>query len=257
MAHQVCDDDPRTVAQRRADALGALAAGAERLTCGCQTPDCPDRLEPDPRAAAVVIHVVAERDALDGQPDPHTSGERPADPEPDIPAAPRPPAAHLIGGATLPASMVAELIRNGAKVRPVRHPGDAPPELGYRPSAELERFIRCRDMTCRFPGCDHPAEFADIDHTIPFPLGLTHASNLKCLCRKHIRNRMIHRFLLNQSASRQGRTRTADRPPSWHRLGPRNMPLEAKRFRHVAVAIPQVCVSRGIAVSPRQKSPQP
>ena len=39
-------------------------------------------------------------------------------------------------------------------------------------------------MTCRFPGCDHPAEFAHIDHTIPYPLGLTHASNLKCLCRK-------------------------------------------------------------------------
>jgi hypothetical protein len=41
-----------------------------------------------------------------------------------------------------------------------------------------------RDLTCRFPGCDHPAEFADIDHTIPYPLGLTHASNLKCLCRR-------------------------------------------------------------------------
>ena len=40
-------------------------------------------------------------------------------------------------------------------------------------------------MTCRFPGCDHPAEFADIDHTIPWPWGLTCASNLKCLCRKH------------------------------------------------------------------------
>ncbi len=107
------------------------------------------------------------------------------DPEPDLPAFPRPPAAHLFGGATLPASMVAELIRNGAKVRPVRHPGDGPPEPGYRPSAALERFIRCRDMTCRFPGCDHPAEFADIDHTIPWPWGPTHASNLKCLCKKH------------------------------------------------------------------------
>jgi hypothetical protein len=34
------------------------------------------------------------------------------------------------------------------------------------------------------------------------------------------------------------------------------MPLEAKRFRHVAVAIPQVHTSRGIAVSPRQLGPQ-
>jgi hypothetical protein len=30
------------------------------------------------------------------------------------------------------------------------------------------------------------------------------------------------------------------------------MPLEAKRFRHVAVAIPEVRVSRGIALSLRQ-----
>jgi hypothetical protein len=204
MAHDVCPGDPRTVAQRRADALGALAAGAHRLACGCGNTECPTGADPDPRAAAVVIHVVAEAATLDAAPDPHTCGERPSrpitpgmtlaealapDPEPDLPPAPRPPAAHLFGGATLPASMVAELIGKGAKVRPVRHPGDGPPEPGYRPSAELERFIRCRDMTCRFPGCDHPAEFADIDHTIPWPWGPTCASNLKCLCRKHSRGR--------------------------------------------------------------------
>jgi hypothetical protein len=33
------------------------------------------------------------------------------------------------------------------------------------------------------------------------------------------------------------------------------MPLEAKRFRHVAVAIPQLRVSRSVVVSPRQQSP--
>jgi len=195
MAHAVCDDDPRTLAQRRADALGALAAGADHLACGCTNTDCPANLETDPRAAAVVVHVVADASALDAQPDPHTSGERPSrpitpemtlaealapDPEPDLPVFPTPPAAHLIGGGTLPAPMIAELLRNGAKIQPVRHPGDGPPELGYRPSAALERFIRCRDMTCRFPGCDRPAEFADIDHTIPYPLGLTHAFKLRC-----------------------------------------------------------------------------
>jgi Domain of unknown function (DUF222) len=198
MAEQVCDDDPRTRDQRRADALGALATGGEHLACGCGDSDC--RAGADSRATTVVIHVVADAAALDASPDPHTSGERPSrpvtpemtlaealapDPEPDMPAAPRPPAAHLLGGGTVPAPMVAELIRNGAKVRPLRHPAGAPPERGYRPSAQLERFIRCRDMTCRFPGCDRPAEFADIDHTIPYPLGATHASNLKCLCRKH------------------------------------------------------------------------
>lgn len=199
MAHDVCDDDPRTLAQRRADALGALGAGAERLACGCGNAECQAGPRVDERASSVVIHVVAHEDTLDAQPDPHTSGEpasRPItpdmtlaealapDPEPDLPAEPK-PAAHLIGGATIPAPMIAELVRNGAAVRWLRHPGDAPAEAAYRPSAQLERFIRCRDMTCRFPGCDRPAEFADIDHTIPYPMGPTHASNLKCLCRKH------------------------------------------------------------------------
>ena len=48
------------------------------------------------------------------------------------------------------------------------------------------------------------------------------------------------------------RAEVPTQPPSWHHLGPRDMPLEAKRSRHVAVAIPEVRVSPGIAVSPRQ-----
>ena len=56
---------------------------------------------------------------------------------------------------------------------------------GYRPSAKLARFVRARDLTCRLPGCNAPAEFCDIDHVVPYPIGPTHASNLACLCRKH------------------------------------------------------------------------
>jgi hypothetical protein len=197
MTEQLCDDDPRTIDQRRADALGTLAAGGEHLACACGNVEC--GAGADPRAAAVVVHIVADAATLDALPDPHTSGERPSrpitpemtlaealtpDPEPDVPPV-RFPAAHLTGGGTIPASMVAALIQYGARVQPLHHPADSPPEPGYRPSTQLERFIRCRDMTCRFPGCDRPAEFADIDHTIPYPFGPTHASNLKCLCRKH------------------------------------------------------------------------
>ncbi len=75
MAHDVCDDDPRTIAQRRADALGALAAGAERLTCGCENVDCPARAETGDSPTGVVIHVVAEASTLESEPDPHMSGE--------------------------------------------------------------------------------------------------------------------------------------------------------------------------------------
>lgn len=184
MAHAVCQDDPRTLAQRRADALGALAAGADRLACGCGNADCPAGAA-DERTASVVIHVVADASAVGADPDPHMAGERQAPaPDPVVPAERTPPAV-ITGGGLIPSAILAEVIRGGAKVRSVRHPGDGPPESGYRPSAELERFIRCRDMTCRFPECDRPAEFADIDHTVPYPLGPTHASNLKCLCRKH------------------------------------------------------------------------
>src|SRR6185312_1863644 len=102
------------------------------------------------------------------------------DPEPDVPAERKPPGL-ITGGGVMSPALVAELVRGGAKVRPGHHPGDAPPESGYRPSADLARFIRNRDMTCRFHGCDLPADFADIDPTLPYPLGLTLASNLKFL----------------------------------------------------------------------------
>ena len=35
MARAVCDADPRTLKQRRSDALGALGHGGDRLACGC------------------------------------------------------------------------------------------------------------------------------------------------------------------------------------------------------------------------------
>jgi Domain of unknown function (DUF222) len=185
MVDGVCDDDPRTITQRRADALGALAAGAQRLACSCANPDGPAGGN-DGRAANVVIHVVTEAAALDAQPDPHMSGQTPEHTEPDPPRdrRPKPPAGLLLRGGIVPTPLLAELIRCGATVSEVRIPGGAP-EPGYVPSAKLAEFVRCRDLTCRFPGCDEPAEFCDIDHTIPYPVGPTHASNLKCLCRKH------------------------------------------------------------------------
>ncbi|AIH35619.1 hypothetical protein IQ47_08435, partial [Mycobacterium tuberculosis] len=201
LAHGVCDDDPRTIAQRRADALGALAAGADRLTCGCGNSDCPSSAGNHRQATGVVIHVVADASALDAQPDPHLSGDEPPsrpltpettlfealtpDPEPDPPATHAPAELITTGGGVVPAPLLAELIRGGATISQVRHPGDLAAEPHYRPSAKLAEFVRMRDLTCRFPGCDVPAEFCDIDHSAPWPLGPTHPSNLKCACRKH------------------------------------------------------------------------
>lgn len=163
LARTVCERDPRTVKQRRADGLGALAAGADRLKCRCGQPTCPAGTTPVP--SPVVIHVVANQSTVDG-----------STPEPGA----------IIGTDVLvPAELIAQLAES-ARLRPLVHPGDAPAERGYVPSQALADFVRCRDLTCRFPGCDHPATGSDLDHTIPHSQGgSTHASNLKCLCRFH------------------------------------------------------------------------
>ncbi len=57
--------------------------------------------------------------------------------------------------------------------------------LSYRPPAALDRHVRLRDGTCRFPGCAVPAAECDLDHLVPFPLGPTSAENLHALCRRH------------------------------------------------------------------------
>ena len=72
-----------------------------------------------------------------------------------------------------------------AAIAEIVHPGQAPPEPRYRPSKKLADFVRCRDLTCRFPGCHEPATNCDLDHTIPWPYGPTQASNLKTVCRRH------------------------------------------------------------------------
>jgi Domain of unknown function (DUF222) len=115
LAGSVCDADPRSREQRRADALGALAAGAERLVCGCGSADC--AATPAPKNN-LVIHVIAEQASVEGT-------------------------------ATTPGVLF------GVE--------------GHRPSAKLADFVRCRDLTCRAPGCDRPAISCDIDHTIPYP----------------------------------------------------------------------------------------
>lgn len=201
MANQVCQADPRTMAQCRADALGALAAGAEQLTCECGTDDCPSAVGPSPVVVFVVAHddtltdttdaAAAQDVALNGSEPAHPSGkplremtlaEAGRDPIPPGFAATTPGV--MIGGPVLPGPVLRRAAARAA-IRRVFHPGDTPPEPRYRPSARLVDFVRCRDLTCRFPGCDVPASGCDVDHTIPYPVGPTQASNLKCLCRRH------------------------------------------------------------------------
>jgi hypothetical protein len=163
LAATVCEYDSRSFEQRRADALGALAAGADRLGCRCGRPDCAAGARRP--AGPVVIHVLAEQATVE--------------------AAGAVPGSEVGADVLVPAELVAELAAS-ARLVALAHPGEAPPEAGYVASKALADFIRFRDLTCRWPGCDRPAPECDIDHTIPYADGgPTHASNLKCYCRTH------------------------------------------------------------------------
>ena len=161
IAATVCDADPRTAAQRRADACGAIGRWETSLACQCPDTQCPNRSVRD-GAAQIVIHLLAEQSTLTGSS-----------------AAP----GYLPGFGVQPAETVRTAAR-GAKLTPVRLPGPAP-EPGYRASVPLTDFLRWRDLTCRWPGCDAPVARCDLDHTQPWPVGLTHPSGLKHYCRAH------------------------------------------------------------------------
>ena len=238
LARTVCPADPRTLDQRRADAIGALGHGTDRLACLCGTAECP--AGENPPSTGVVVYVIASADTLTppAAPEPpppppvpepaetvdadsadaadssdaatpsnstgdpaderaSLDGEPPAmfstplreltltealTPTPGRLASLRPAA--MMGGQFLPGAIACRAAI-GATITPVVHPGQAPPEPRYRPSKKLADFVRCRDLTCRFPGCRVPATHCDVDHSIPWPCGPTAASNLKCLCRRH------------------------------------------------------------------------
>ena len=162
LADSVCTADPRTRRQRRADALTALAGAAPAPDCRCAASDCP--AAGTAPQGQVVIHVLAEAASLRGE---SSTG------------------AHLPGYGTVPPAMLRELARR-ARLRPLNPTAHNGAESRYRPSPALADFIRCRDLTCRFPGCDKAAEHCDIDHTVPWQLGgPTHPANLALLCRAH------------------------------------------------------------------------
>ena len=164
LAASVCAGDSRTKRQRRADAVAALAAGQDSMACDCGSEDCPAADAGAAAAAQVVIHVVAEQATVSGQS--ATPG-------------------YLPGFGAVSAEAVRDLATR-AQLRPLTPAHEFTAEAQYRPSTALVEFIRARDLCCRFPGCDVPAEFCDLDHSIPWALGgLTHPSNIHLKCRPH------------------------------------------------------------------------
>lgn len=174
MADSACANDPRTKDQRRSDAFFAVFAG-RALACMCGQSDClaePLTVSSAAPCARLIVHIVTDRAGT---------------------------TAVIPGYGQIDADAVAEANRN-ATVRTVDPPPDrADPR--HDPSAKIAEFVRCRDLTCRFPGCDVPAWKADIDHTVPYPAGPTHPSNLKCLCRAHHLLKTFHDWTDTQLAN--------------------------------------------------------
>jgi Domain of unknown function (DUF222) len=168
LAASVCPRDTRSTAQRRADALLALGEG-RTLACDCNRTDCPLRgIDGPPPPPRFVINVIATEETVQG------CSEQPG---------------YLEGYGVIDADQVRQLAESAA-LRLLAEPEVSAAEaLRYQPSAALERWIRCRDLTCCFPGCDRPAWAADIDHTQPFNHarpstgGLTVPGGIKCFCR--------------------------------------------------------------------------
>jgi len=127
-------------AQRRAEALGVLAHGGDRLVRGCALPGCP--AGQGGALSATVVHVIAEERSLaddtavclDGEAPPRSGPDKPLQemtiaealaPDPPTGAAPTNPAV-VIGAGIMSAPLLAATVAGTATIRPGVHPGDAP-----------------------------------------------------------------------------------------------------------------------------------
>ncbi|MDO3399952.1 DUF222 domain-containing protein [Mycolicibacterium neoaurum] len=273
LANGVCEGDPRTVAERRADALAAVLAGAETLTCLCGNAECAGSGK-DPRAGAVTIYVLTgqqpdsghganpdagptpESGPAPGTPDADEVDERQEsgsdiedEPQPSAPSTPAAPASRTglgagitLDGAIIPAHLLADLIAGGATVRPLSSATDLGSEPRYRPSTKLAAYVRMTAMNCCFPGCGKPAQRCDLDHVIPWPAGATHPGNLRPLCREH---HLLKTMKTGWTPTAHPDGTTEWTSPSGHRyatmpLGPVLFPhnrsdVEIPRTRHITL----------------------
>ncbi|MCH5641211.1 DUF222 domain-containing protein [Gordonia sp. ABSL49_1] len=210
LAKAVCRNDPRTVQQRRSDAMFALLSGTG-FECDCGRAEC-DADIPDPStitappSTAIMVHVVCDEATLAGTADNPAfveghgliSGE------------------HVRDIAQRPDAVVKPVIGpqavanpDGSFTLPAHQPSDP-----YRPSAALDTFLRIRDGYCADPGCvtsawqgdgDHVAEF---DHDHPEQGGQTTAEGMNIKCRPGHLLKTFGEWVDDQWRDSAGRLRT-------------------------------------------------
>jgi uncharacterized protein DUF222/HNH endonuclease len=155
-------DDPRSAAQRRADALGEVCRGwlshADRPIVGGERPH---------------ITVVADLDTLEGG---------------------SPGRSETSVGTAVPAETVRRLACDAQVSRVITSGRSEPLDVGRTVRVvppSLRRALSVRDRGCAFPTCDRPVSWCDAHHVRHWADGgQTQLSNLVLLCRRH--HRMTH-----------------------------------------------------------------
>jgi Domain of unknown function (DUF222) len=68
----------------------------------------------------------------------------------------------------------------------------------YTPSRKLKHLVRARTATCSAPGCGAQAIHCDLDHSVPYPDGITCECDLAPKCRRHHRCKQAPGWRLEQ-----------------------------------------------------------
>ncbi len=169
------DDDPRSIGQRRHDALVDIASGSLSIS---------DRASSGGDRPHVTITVTSET----GQ------------------------ARTGIGMVYLSSFTRDMLLCDSVKTVVCSLPNGVPFDVGDPEAAipmRTRRAVMARDTTCRYPGCSHPARWNDIHH-IKYRRhgGNNDINNLVSLCRYH--HRLTHRLGLTLAWDTDGITLTIE-----------------------------------------------
>jgi hypothetical protein len=185
---RVADDphDPRTRAQRRADALVARLTGAPSVY-GLAS-DVPVGRNGEPVRARIEVSVplatLTGKSAAAGEVPGY--GPIPASTVHDLAGDPGPSMSGLLYDA-----QTGQLLglAPGVQVHipSVLWADQVGAATGYGHTAAQQRTLRARDVRCRAPGCARPARLCDCDHVEPWPAGATSVENGCSLCRFHHR----------------------------------------------------------------------